>query len=136
MVPSRPSTKPSARILVIDDDEDVRAVIQEALQEAGYDVVLAKDGARGLEAQRRCPADLVVTDVFMPERDGIETIRDLKQEFPDLKIIAMSGGGRLVKNDNYLSTASSLGAESVLHKPFEARVLLESVQKALEPPAG
>lgn len=126
----------SARILVIDDEEDVRALLQDALEEAGYEVVLAANGALGLAAQRLCPADLVVTDLFMPEKEGIETIRDLRNEFPSVEIVAMSGGGRVLNNDTYLFAANSIGARLVLRKPFGRGVLLEAVRSALAPKEG
>src|ERR1700687_5964678 len=107
-----------ALILVIDDDDDVRAVVSGVLEAAGHEVVHASDGAQGIELQRRLPAVLVITDIVMPEKEGIETIRDLHQEFPKLKIIAMSGGGSLHKTTNYFSTAKELGAHAVLRKPF------------------
>lgn len=123
------------RIIVIDDEEDLRALLQQALERAGYDVVLAANGAAGLALHRAHSADLVITDIFMPDKEGIETIRELKQEFPKLRIIAMSGRGNLGKLD-YLSMASELGALSVLQKPFDAKTLLESVQEALRVPGG
>src|SRR5262245_58011117 len=107
-----------ARILVIDDDADLREVMQETLQSAGHEVLLAPDGIQGLELQRASPADVVITDIFMPDKEGIETICELKQEFPGVKIIAMSGGGTHVRKPAYLSTASELGADVVLRKPF------------------
>jgi CheY-like chemotaxis protein len=123
-----------ARILVIDDHEDIRAVVSGVLESAGHEVVLAPNGARGIEAQRRSSADLVITDILMPEKEGLETIRDLKQEFPGLRIIAMSGGGRIPMATNFLSSAKELGADAVLRKPFGPDDLLEQVQEALKPP--
>src|SRR4051812_35167901 len=110
-----------ARILVIDDNEDVRAVVCGALESAGHEVVHAADGARGVELQRRSPVALVITDILMPEKEGLETIVDLKQEFPQLRIIAMSGAGARL-TANYLFMARDLGAHAVLSKPFEASV--------------
>ncbi len=124
-----------ARILVIDDNEDVRAVVLGILESAGHEVVLAPDGARGIELQCKSPAVLVITDILMPEKEGIETIRELKRDFPGLKIIAMSGGGRLVGASNHLYTAKEMGADVVLRKPFGPDALLESVQQVLGLPA-
>ena len=124
-----------ARILVIDDDSDVRALICGDLRSAGHDVTAAADGAQGLALQRQSPAELVVTDIFMPEKEGIETIRELKQEYPAVKIIAISGGGRLAPR--YFTTheldvvASELGVCAVLHKPFESSELLSTIESAL-----
>jgi CheY-like chemotaxis protein len=125
-----------ARILVIDDDADLRAVMLEALELAGHEVFAAADGALGLELQREHPADVVITDIFMPDKEGIETIRELRQEFPGIKIIAMSGGGLYVKKSGYLSTASEVGAATILRKPFDQKTLLDAVSEVLERPAG
>jgi DNA-binding response OmpR family regulator len=120
-----------ARILVIDDDADLREVMQETLESSGHEVLLAPDGVLGLQLQRDRPADVVITDIFMPDKEGIETIRELRQEFPGVRIIAMSGGGSHVKKPGYLSTASELGADIVLRKPFESSVLLDSIKTVL-----
>jgi CheY-like chemotaxis protein len=120
-----------ARILVIDDNADVRSVVVEVLESAGHEVVQAPDGARGIELQRKSPAALVITDILMPEKEGLETIRDLKKEFPALRIIAMSGSGQQVKS-SYLFTAKELGADAVLRKPFGPDALLASVQAVLQ----
>lgn len=120
-----------ARILIIDDDADVRAVTQEILESAGHEVVCAENGLAGLEAQRRRPADLAVVDLFMPEKEGVETIQDLRRQFPGVKIVAMSGGGRSIDSGRYLATASRLGAGAVLSKPFDARALLGAIDRLL-----
>src|SRR3981081_1948590 len=83
-----------ARILVIDDEDDSRALVSQGLESERHGVITATDGAQGLALQRQRPADLVITDIFMPEPDGLETIHALKKDFPGLKVIAMSGGGR------------------------------------------
>jgi len=121
-----------ARILIIDDNDDVRAVVADVLETAGHEVVQAPNGARGIELQRRSPAVLVITDILMPEKEGLETIRDLKHEFPTLKVIAMSGAGERPGTTSYLFTAKEIGAHAVLRKPFPPSVLLESVQEALQ----
>jgi DNA-binding NtrC family response regulator len=125
-----------ARILVIDDDADLREVILEALESAGHEARGATDGVQGLELQHERPADVVITDIFMPDKEGIETIRELKEQFPGVKIIAMSGGGHYVKKPGYLFTASEIGAAMILRKPFDQKALLDSVQEVLERPAG
>jgi DNA-binding NtrC family response regulator len=121
-----------ARILIIDDDEDVRAVVSGVLESAGHEVVHASNGAQGIALQRESRAELVITDILMPDKEGIETIRDLKQEFPTLRIIAMSGAGRLLGTTNHLFTAKELGANAILRKPFGPSTLLESVREALK----
>ena len=126
-----------ARILVIDDNADVRAVVAGVLEAAGHEVVAVADGVLGMDAQRKSPALIVVTDILMPEKDGIETIRDLKQEFPRVGIIAMSGSGKHLKNtEPSLLVASELGADAVLRKPFAPDVLLGCVERMLKEQAA
>ena len=120
-----------SHILVIDDDIDLCLIVREVLQAEGYGVSVATDGAKGIALQRSQPASLVITDIFMPNMEGIETIRDFRKEFPGVPIIAMSGGGRL-KNQGSLFTARELGAAVVLRKPFEMSDLLRSVANVLE----
>jgi DNA-binding response OmpR family regulator len=119
-----------SHILVIDDDIDLRVIMQEALQAAGYEVSMAADGAQGIALQRKQPASLLITDIFMPNKEGIETIRDFREEFPNVPIIAMSGGGKL-KRQSSLFTAKALGAEVILRKPFKMSDLLRSVAALL-----
>lgn len=123
-----------AKILVIDDDQDLRTVMRVALESAGHRVDLAPDGARGLEMQRTSPADVVITDIFMPDMEGMETILELQQHFPGTKIIAMSGGGDFRKALDYLSTARHLGAVKSVSKPFDHKMLLDAVQEVLQQP--
>lgn len=120
------------RILVIDDNPLVRATLRSILAAAGYEVVLASDGKAGLDEFRRRPSDLVITDIVMPEIEGIETIRQLRGLAPELPILAISGGGRGIPLD-YLRMAQQLGASDVLSKPFEADELLSSVTRCLGP---
>jgi CheY-like chemotaxis protein len=121
-----------ARILVIDDEDDSRALVSQALESDGHEVIPATDGAQGLALQRKRPADLVITDIFMPEPDGIETIHQLKKDFPRLKVIAMSGGGRSSSMlQSVLTTASALGIDAFLRKPFDFATLLQSVRQVL-----
>jgi len=126
-----------ARIIVIDDDHDVRALIVWDLQAAGHEVRAAADGAQGLSLQRASPAELVVTDIYMPEKEGIETIRELKEQYPGLKIIAISGGGSAYGSRASFSTrelsvvATELGVAAVLQKPFASEELLRSIDAAL-----
>lgn len=120
-----------ARILVIEDNPDVRALIADALETAGHSVAQAADGEAGLAAQRAAPADLVISDIIMPEKEGIETIRDLKLEFPALRIIAITGGDSRLSASNLLFTARTFGADTVLTKPFSADDLLKAVDASL-----
>ena len=120
------------RILVIDDHEDICLFMKEALEMCGYAVDTATDGNTGLALQRRRPADVVITDIFMPDADGMETIHSLKKEFPKVKIIAMSGGGMMSKNVDYLSMAREFGADRVLAKPFDGDALMDAIRAVLD----
>ena len=121
------------RILVIDDNPDLTRLIKISLQGAGYEVDVASDGIDGMEAQRRDPADLVITDIFMPRAEGIETISNLRREFPAVRILAMSGGYTGLKGD-YLELALDVGACQTLLKPFTPDELVEQVQRLLALP--
>src|SRR6266576_3627079 len=112
----RPRRGGVARILVMDDDELLREALRVVLEGAGYEVLEASDGEVGLRLQREHAADLVVVDVFMPERDGLEVIKALRVESPQVKIIAVSGGGRTAQIE-VLSVAAAFGAARTLVKP-------------------
>ncbi len=118
------------RILVIDDEPQLRAILKRFLEIEGYEVEVASDGKEGMRLFNRNPADLVITDLIMPEKEGIETIRELKASFPSVKIIAMSGGGR-IGPETYLSLAKRLGAHKTLTKPFELKELGDAVREML-----
>jgi CheY-like chemotaxis protein len=115
------------RILVVDDDSEMREAVARILREAGYEVELAHDGDAAIESQRTRPADVVITDVFMPTRDGLETIQYLRNEYPSVGIIAMTGGSPTGRIDEYLRVAKVAGADVTLRKPFAAQTLLESL---------
>ena len=117
-------------ILVIDDDEQMRALLRQVMEWAGYEVIEADNGRTGLASQRKHHADLVITDLIMPEQEGLETITTLKKEFPQLKIVAISGGGR-IGPEAYLPTAQELGAHRVFSKPFDVRELARTVRELL-----
>jgi DNA-binding NtrC family response regulator len=122
------------RILIIDDDTQARSMLRQALERAGYTVMEASNGIDGIKRYREDPADLVITDILMPEKEGLEIIRELRQEFPLLKVIAISGGGRTGKLD-FLDIATKLGAVRTFHKPFALRELLDAVKEILVPHA-
>ena len=122
----------SRTILVIDDDEAVRYAIQRVARGEGFAVVLAANGEEGLGLLESVSPALVITDLIMPEKEGLETIRELRKRRPDLPIIAISGGGRLVGRD-FLDLARKLGAQEALAKPFEPEQLVEAMQRQLSP---
>ena len=119
-----------ARILVIDDDDAVRLTIRRVLERAGHAVEMAVNGLDGLRLFKKAPHDLVITDLYMPEKEGIETILELRQDFPDLKVIAISGGGAHGQQ-GYLQAAGLLGANRTLSKPFQLDALLTAVREVL-----
>ena len=124
-------TPAAARILVIDDDATLRSAVRRILERAGYDVLEAGDGEAGLRLHQEQGADVVIVDIFMPERDGLELIRDLRATSPEAKIVAMSGGGRSGKID-LLKDATVFGASRTLWKPFEMNELLAAVRDLLQ----
>jgi CheY-like chemotaxis protein len=106
------------QILVIDDDAAVRMTVHTILTDLGYSVICAVDGEEGMQLFRSLRPDLVITDIIMPKREGIETIIAIRRERPEAKIIAMSGGGRINCAD-LLSMARDLGANHAITKPFD-----------------
>jgi CheY-like chemotaxis protein len=114
-------------ILLVDDDADQRLALRLALELAGYAVREAAHGEEALARQRERPAAFLVTDIFMPESDGFEAIAAFRREFPQTKIIAVSGGGQRAKHD-YLSAAKLMGVEATLQKPFEIQALLDTLR--------
>ncbi len=117
-----------ARILIIEDDTQTRVMLRQMLTREGYEVVDAPDGKMGTRLYREEPTDLVITDLIMPEKEGIETIRELKQGYPDIKIIAISGGGR-IEPEEYLCLAKKLGAERTFAKPIRREDLLGAIRE-------
>ena len=119
-----------ARILMIDDDAPVRTALRRTPEAAGHQVMEAPDGARGVRLHSESPADLVITDLVMPDKDGLETIRELRQVTPDLKIIVISG---YVGADEmgYLQLAREYGASPTFTKPFSSDRMLAVVDEML-----
>lgn len=117
-------------ILIIDDDDQMRKLIRSFLERAGFEVEEAANGRLGMAVMRRCAVDLVITDLIMPEQEGLETIGMLKQDFPQVKIIAISGGGR-IGPDAYLPAAAALGADRIFIKPFARSALVATVRELL-----
>jgi len=117
-------------ILILDDDDGMRDILAKTLTRAGYHVLQAPDGSDVPKMLKKEPIHLLITDLFMPETDGLETITNVRKQFPNVKIIAMSGGTRLTDRD-YLPVATKLGAHRVLHKPMDAALFLKTVKEVL-----
>ena len=121
------------RILVIDDEQLLRSTVVLILTRAGFTVEEASDGQAGIAMFHKNPPDIVLTDIFMPNRDGIEIIKELKHSSPLTKIIAMTGGGKL-RMMEIASAAQVLGADYVLDKPFDSESLLTAINAVLVTP--
>jgi DNA-binding NtrC family response regulator len=120
-----------ARILVIDDDYQILQTLHQVLALEGHEVMDASNGKEGLERFREHGADLVITDIVMPEKEGLETIMELRKAHPGVQIIAISGGGQ-IDPDAYLKMATQFGAVRALPKPFGREELLEAVRSLLD----
>ncbi len=119
------------KILVVDDDDLIRDLIYEILEPNGYQILLADNGNKALEILDREEVDLIITDIIMPDKEGIETIIDIKKKLPQAKIIAMSGGGQLDAN-SYLSIAKKLGVKATITKPFDPAKLIRTIEEVLQ----
>ena len=128
---SNSPSRPKQSVLVVDDHADVCDFIRAALESAGYEVTIASEGGTALSLQRSKPAALLITDIFMPGREGMETIAAFKKEFPETRVIAITAGTGYSKHD-FLATASLIGADATLRKPFDVDQLLETVTKTLQ----
>ena len=122
------------RVLIVDDDEQIRVLLQQMMEWAGFEVLVAENGKIAMQIQSRQPADLVITDLIMPEQEGLETISRLKKDYPGIKIIAISGGGR-IGPEAYLPAALELGADLVFSKPFDVQEVVNSVKELLGNPS-
>ena len=120
----------ATRILIIDDETQVREMLVSVLSDAGYFVLAAADGSEGLKVYRQAPTDLVITDLVMPGKDGIETVMEMRASFPAAKIIAISGGDK-GGGQATLRSAGHLGARRTLSKPFSIHELLDTVREVL-----
>jgi len=123
-------------ILIIDDDRDVRQALRAAVEMAGHTVSTASNGLDGLKKLREHAFDVVVTDLVMPDMEGIETIQALKKQHPGVRIIAVSGGGQYADGTTYLSMARSLGADETMSKPLSVWDLNDRIAALLTPSAG
>lgn len=125
----------TAQILLVDDEEMVRMQIRSSLELEGYEVREASNGREALEMLADYKPDLMITDILMPEKEGIETIREVRQQRADIKIIAISGGVR-TENMDFLKIAKRLGADLALPKPFGRQQLLTLVHQLLDADAA
>ncbi len=119
-----------ARILIIDDEDELRSMLRRMLEQVGHEVTEAVNGTEGIQSYEQDRPDLIITDIIMPEKEGVETIIALRRADPDLPIIAISGGGRLEATD-FLTMAKKLGARHTLSKPFRRDQLLEAVGECI-----
>lgn len=120
-------------ILIIDDEKQIRDMLRILFERFGYAVSGAQNGLEALKIHAQTPADLIVTDIIMPEQEGLETIRKLREQGGDVKIVAISGGG-IGGAESYLSLAAKLGADATFKKPVEHRNLLDAVRKLIGEP--
>lgn len=122
---------PMACILVIDDEASVRQMVRRILSLDNHTIIEAEDGRKGIDQLKKRQPDLVVTDLFMPNMEGIETIREFRRLKPGIKILATSGGGSSGEPTSVLNMAHKLGADAVLSKPFRAAELAQAVERLL-----
>ena len=118
------------RILVIEDDDIFRKMLVKGLSVAGFDVLAAADGIEGTMLCHKVTPDLVITDIIMPERDGLETIRQIKRDFPQIPVFAISGSEH--RTSLYLTIADKLGADRIFEKPFSITQLIKAVVEAAQ----
>ncbi len=119
------------RVLIIDDDDQIRKLISTMLEREGYEVDQLDDGMNAYKQYAAHPYDVVITDIIMPEKEGLETIMELRRGFPDCKVIAISGGGRISPTD-CLAMAGHLGVAYTFSKPFERSALIAAVKQLTE----
>ena len=120
------------RVLVVDDSADIRGMLQAQLEMEGFDVATAPDGARALALLGRQRTDLIITDLFMPDKDGIETILEIREKYPAVQIVAMSGWDSRQGSD-YLKVAREIGAVRTVKKPFELTDIVKIVRDLMPP---
>jgi CheY-like chemotaxis protein len=121
---------PRRRLIVADDDNDFREMVCAVLENAGYEVLTATNGVEALRLCETQTIDAAVVDLVMPEKEGLETIFEMRRRFPQVKTIAISGGG-LGPGDVYLEMARQLGAAAALAKPFGNAIILETIRRLL-----
>jgi CheY-like chemotaxis protein len=124
---------PAKRVLVIDDDRAVRAMIRDALADCGYDVSAAADGEEGIALALSLSPCLIVTDIIMPRKTGLDVIAEVRRSRPDIRLLAISGGGR-DKSDDPLARAQALGCHAVMRKPLDMDELEKTVERLTADP--
>lgn len=122
---------PSLSILVADDEDSIRSLLEHFLTNSGHTVVVVGNAREACEAMSKRTFDLVITDVLMPDGDGLDLITELKKKQPNARILAMSGGGRYLEGSDYLKLAKGLGAHTAMMKPFTWPQLQEAIEVAL-----
>jgi CheY-like chemotaxis protein len=125
---------PTAKILVVDDEPGIRDLLCLMLESAGFEAIPAEGGVEAPKVLAEQAVDLVITDLLMPERDGLEFITEIRKKYPEIKIIAMSGGGHIAR-DSYLMIAKNFGAHALLEKPFSQASVLKAINSVLSPDA-
>lgn len=125
--------KKQKTILIIDDDVQFTQMLKKTITRHGYSVITATDGETGIMLYRKSPTDLVITDIILDKKQGIEIIQDLKKEFPDIKIIAISGGGYM-EPELFLKFAADFGAEYTFRKPIDRKQLMDTIEKLIGKP--
>jgi DNA-binding response OmpR family regulator len=121
-----------ANIIIIDDDDVIQELIQKFLKQEGHNVLIASDGLAGLDIIHNNTLDLIIVDIFMPEMDGFEVINKVQLEFPGIPIIAISGGGSMVKSNSFLKAAMNFGALGTLTKPINKKKLISMISLLLD----
>tara|TARA_R100000935_G_scaffold22796_1_gene41900 strand:+ start:39980 stop:40339 length:360 start_codon:yes stop_codon:yes gene_type:complete len=116
---------------LVDDDVTLLQIISGHLHLEGFETVLAQTAAQAIESLQALTLDLVIVDLFMPDRDGMETIGEIRARWPQLPIVAMSGGWRTISPDTILETAKALGAQEALAKPFDRQTLVAAIRRLL-----
>jgi DNA-binding response OmpR family regulator len=120
-----------AKILIVEDDHQLREMLKQLLEGENYEVIESNDGEAAMRILQGTKVDLIISDIIMPEKDGVSLIRDLRKNYPELKIIAVSGGSRHIDPQNPLRIVEKLGANITLTKPFKLSELLAAVRELL-----
>lgn len=126
---------PSTRVLIIEDEALIANLLCDGLRSYGFEADAAESGEAGLATFLEGHHDIVVTDVFMPDREGLEILMEIKREAPEAKVVAISGGGRTMQAQPVLRMATRLGADAVLNKPFRVQDLVDVIEQLEERPA-